>query len=282
MSRRDEILNGLKDVQLLSSPAMGAMQMLNDPELDSDKVGRIIELDPALTTNVLRFANSAYFGCSATVHNIKDAFVRLGMKTVSRMVYMSAASQLSPGEVRGYDLDAGALWNHLLATAVCTDLLARKLNVTPPPATFTAALLHDIGKLVLGNNMKVDVEPMLELVQQENVMFEEAERRTLGIDHAEVGAELLKQWNLPDEIVQAIRHHLAPDGFEGADPLLLDLLHASNIIATRYGSGPGVDGYDYEISKATEERLGITLELVELLICELDDEVKQLSEMSGI
>jgi putative nucleotidyltransferase with HDIG domain len=282
MSQRDEILAGLKDVELLSSPAMGAMQMLNDPELDSDKVGRIIELDPALTTNVLRFANSAYFGCSTKVLSIKDAFVRLGMKTVSRMVYMSAASQLSPHEVRGYDLDAGALWNHLLVTAVCSDLLAHKLGITPPPATFTAALLHDIGKLVLGNHMNVDVEPILQLTQQENIMFEEAERRILGIDHAEVGAELLKQWNLPDEIVLAIRHHLEPDGFDGDNHLMVDLLHVSNIIAMLYGSGLGMDGYNYEVCKATEERLGINLKLVQSIICDLGKEVEQLAEMSGV
>jgi len=280
MARREEILEALKAVELLSSPALGALQVLSDINADSDKVGRIIELDPALTTNVLRFANSAYFGCRCEIQTVREALVRLGMKTIARMVYMSAGAQLSPHRVKGYDLEPGVLWDHMVTTAVATEMLARQLKFRSPPTAFTAALLHDVGKLVLGTNLGVDVEPIKQLAKDEEITFPEAETRILGINHAEVGAELLASWNLPESLTEAIRWHLDPNGSPDDDKQLVDLLHAANAIAMLHDTGLGVDGYNYDVCRDTQTRLGITRDTVALILCEIDDEVKKLTEVA--
>jgi putative nucleotidyltransferase with HDIG domain len=275
MSRRDEILAAIEGVELLTSPAIGAMQVVNDPDADGDKIARTLEMDAALTTNVLRFANSAYFGCQREIHTVKEAMVRLGMKTITRMLYMSAASQLSKHPVGGYDLAPGQLWSHLISSAVGTELLAKHLKVRAPAYCFTAGLLHDVGKLVLGTFIEVDVDPIRNLAMEENIPFDKAEERILGINHAEVGAVLLKKWNLPRAIVDAVRWHHEPNQYEG-DKMVIDLIHTADVISMMAGNGLGVDGLFYAVCPEAEERLKIDRGVVDIVMCELMGEVQKL------
>lgn len=278
MNRRNEILAALDGIKLLSSPAISAMQMLSDVNVDRDKLVRTLELDPALTTNVLRFANSAYFGCSREIHTVGEAVVRLGMKAISRMLYTSAGSQLSKFPVQGYDLAPHELWDHLLSTAVCTEILAKKTGKKIPDYAFTAALLHDVGKLVLGNYLEVDVQPILELCVRENIPFDKAETCILGINHAEVGAALLQKWNLPDAIVDAVRWHHDPTACH-SDQLTVDLVHLADVISMMSGTGLGLDGLSYTVCPDSEKRLDLNFEIVQRVICELPSEVEKMSAM---
>jgi putative nucleotidyltransferase with HDIG domain len=277
MSRRNDILEALKEIKLLSSPAIGAMQVVNNPNSNSDEVSRVLELDPALTTSVLRFANSAYFGCSREIYSVREAVVRLGMKTIARMLYMSEASQWAQCPVKGYDLAPKMLWNHLISSAVATEILAKTIGVRAPNAAFTAALLQDIGKLVMGSYLEVDAGPILELAVHEKISFDEAEFQVLGINHAEVGAELLKLWNLPSVIVDAVRWHHDPESCPG-EKLTVDLIHMADVISMMAGVGLGVDGLNYTVCPASERRLGMNIKIVEKTLCELQDETSKLEQ----
>lgn len=280
MSRRDEILDALGHVELLTSPAMGAMQIINDVSASNEEIARALELDPALTANVLRFANSAYFGRTMKVETVKDALTRLGINVVARMLYMSIASQVSAKPVVGYDLDAGQLWPHLLASAVGTELLGARLKKRVPNYAFTAGLLHDIGEMVLGTFLEVDAEPICKLAYEENISFDQAEIEILGINHAEVGALLAEQWNLPTSISNVIRWHHEPDKFEG-DQLVVDLVHTADIISMMQGTGLGIDGMHYTFSENTQERLGLKRSTIDYVICNLLDEVQKLESGEG-
>ena len=280
MSFRKEILEAVKEIEFLSSPAMGALAALNNPDASPEEVSRTLELDPALTTEILRFANSAYFGCSRQIETVREAVIRLGFATVTRMVFMSSTRKIAEKPVRGYDLGPGELWKSMVSTAVGTELLAGELNKRPPPYAFTAGLLHNIGKIVLGTHLEVDATVTCELAERENIPFNEAERRILGLDYAEVGAVLLEQWNLPDNLVNAVRWHLDPDQCPG-DQTAVDLVHVSNALVMLSGCGLGADGLSYAVSEASMERLGLSLEMIELAVSHLDDEVQKLSMPMG-
>ncbi len=275
MNRRTEILNALGKIESLASPSVAALNILNAEDVNQARLVKSLELDPSLTTNMLRFANSARYGYSRKIHSINEAVVRLGLNTIRRMIYLSLSSTLAKVEVIGYNLQPAALWKHLVTSAVCTEVMARKTGREPLDAAFTAALLHDIGKLVLGYYLEVDADPILNLVHTQNIPFNEAEFEVLGIDHAEVAAELLAHWNLPETIVEAVRWHHKPDEFSG-DKLLIDYVHLSDAIAITAGSGLGIDGMNYTISRASEARMGLTVLLVEKIISELIDEIDKI------
>ena len=276
MSKRAEILNALSSVDHLASPSMAAIRVLNDTNVDRDKLLRVLAMDPALTTNLLRFANSAYFGYSRAIHSVNEAVVRLGLRAIRRILYLSMSSSMATQSVQGYDLPPKELWHHLVTSAVCTEILTKKAGIKPSETAFTAALLHDIGKLVMGTYLVVDADPIMTVAQEKNISFDEAEMEVLGITHAEVGAELLARWNLPKKIVETVRWHHDPDNFPEEDKKDVDIVHLADSISIMAGTGLGIDGLRYNVSENAEKRLNCNVQTVELVLCELQEEAAKL------
>ncbi len=180
--------------------------------------------------------------------------------------------------VKGYDLPPGQLLDRLVAVGVGAEELGRVLALNPPHYTFTAGLLHGIGKIVLGTFIEIDAEPILKLAFEEQVPFDEAERRILGIDHAEVGAALLEYWNIPEEIVQVVRWYNRPDQFPG-DPLVVDLVHYANILSIECGLGTGIDGLHYLPSPVVLERLHPKTLIAEQVTCRMLSELQSFHDL---
>ncbi|NQT93412.1 MAG: HDOD domain-containing protein, partial [Lentisphaerae bacterium] len=181
MSSRDEILAKVHSVPALPMAATKVISLLQDPDVGVSEVMKVIEFDPGLTSNVLRLANSAYFGGNREIVSLRDAGVRLGTNQVFQMVMTSSVSQVAAQPVRGYSLPAGELLEHSIAVAIGAEQLAEALGRKPPGHTFTTGLLHDLGKIVLGTFVEVDVAPILEMAFQNQVSFEVAEQHVLGI-----------------------------------------------------------------------------------------------------
>ncbi len=279
MSKRDEILDSLGGIKFLSSSALGAMNVMKDPDASFEEVGRAIEVDPAMTTNVLRFANSAYFGCSCAIHTVREAVVRLGVNKISRMLLLTSTRQFTTRESRGYGLPSGSPWDTMISSAVSTDVLAKVLKIRSPSYTFTAGLLHNIGKMVLGDNLGIDPEPMYKMVEDEKIPFNEAEKNILGIDHVEVAAALLEKWSIPKDIVKTVRWCLEPDQCPG-DKLAVDLVHASNVISLMASNWLGVDRLKYQVCDSSEKRLGVREDTGEQVLSFLNDEILRLTQQS--
>ena len=265
MSTRDTILEQVRDIQGLPVAASQIVGMVEDPDVEINAVVGAIEHDPGLTSNVLRLANSAYFAGPRTIGSVHDAIVRLGMNRVFQLALASAIAPLAGAPVKGYDLPAGDLLTHSIAVAVGAEKLAQTLELRPPPSAFTAALLHDVGKIVLGTFIEVDVKPILALAFEHQVSFEVAEAQVMGISHAEVGAVILEQWNLPASVVDVVRWHHQPEQCPGV-PLSVDLVHIADSLATLSGIGAGVDGLNYRPSRESVTRLKVTTRVNEAVI----------------
>lgn len=266
MSRREEVLAMARKIPSIPAAALEALQLLQDPEVDIADLVRTIEYDPGLTSNLLRLANSAYYGGMGTISSLRDAIVRLGTKCIYQMIITAAVSPLIAPAVKGYDLSAGDLWKHSVAVAVGSEQLAAALNITPPEHTFTSALLHDIGKIVLGTFVEVDASTIMTLAEKEKVSFEVAEQIVLGIDHAEVGSVLLQNWNLPQGIIDVNRWHHYPERIPG-DTLVVDLVHVADSLCMMGGIGTGSDGLHYRPSRTVVARLKLTSQVAETAVC---------------
>ena len=256
MSRRDEILSVLREAQALPGGAASAVRLLQDPEADPREIVRELERDVALTANVLRVANSAVYGGTRKVATLRDALGRLGQARVFQIVVAVAIGPTAGRPVKGYDLPAGKLWEHSLSVALGTGALAGQLELEEPRELFVAGLLHDVGKIFLGNFVEVDVAALLDLAAREDLPFVEAERLLLGIAHPEVGAALLEQWGLPEGIVEAARWHHEPERCPRPS-LVVDLVHLSDALSLAAGIGLGVDGLRARGSEEVARRRGL-------------------------
>lgn len=261
VSLREDIIARAKSLPSMPAPIMRIMSYLGRPDADMNVLASLIEYDPVLTVNVLRMANSSFFGGGGAVGSVRDALFRLGTRRLLQLVIASGVTPVARGPVKGYGLEEGDLLRFSIAVGVAAELIAVQLGLAIPDHTFTAGLLCSFGKLVLGAFLEVDAAPVIELASKEGISFEHAERRILGIDHAELGALLLEHWEMPGPIVTCVRWHLDPCSSPATDPAM-DLVHLGHILASMAGVSLGVDGLLYEVCRASFDRLGVTPQAV--------------------
>lgn len=235
---RERILSSLPSVSAIPTASVDLLRLVQDPDASNAKLAQGIEYDPSLTSNILRLANSAYFGFSRAVSTVRDAIFLLGRNEIFQLVVASVVGKMMRHSLKGYILSPGELWDHLIGVGVVSRRLGEALHTKIPSYTFTAGLLHDIGKIVLGTFGDVDPAPILELAEQEKTDLASAERRMLGIDHAEVGARLLETWNVPAYLADVVRWHHEPEK-ESSQTVVAGLVHVADALCIEAGIGTG-------------------------------------------
>jgi putative nucleotidyltransferase with HDIG domain len=264
--RIDDILASVDAFPGMPGAAARLLTMLDNPEVTAEEIEDALRYDPGLTSGVLRMANSSYFGFAQRIGSLRQAIVTLGTKQLVQMVMATCMSTIMNRDVNGYEMGAGDLWRHSIAVSVASEGLVRALGIAPEEEIFTAALLHDVGKLVLGafvqeNAGALSVDPASE------AEFQEEEKRVLGLDHAEVGARILESWSFPDRIIDAVRYHHRPDDMDPADTMI-DLVHVANVLCRMIGVGIGRDGLQYAPAPGATERLGLKTTHLEIVASE--------------
>ena len=250
------IMTQVKSFPGMPATAARLMPLLQSPHASVDQIEDILRYDPGLTANILKLTNSAYFGLPSQVSSVRQAILLLGRKRLLQLVMTMCMSALMKKPVPGYDLPRGELWRHSVAVSEAADLLVADLSINGADEVFTAALLHDIGKMVLGNYVLKDLEKIKDMVAK-GISFEVAEYIVLGTNHADIGARILQNWSLPQELVNAVSWHHDPDSCE-KHCVLSDVVHIANVIGRRIGYGKGCNGQAAEPSFEVIERLGLT------------------------
>ena len=253
-----EDLNIIAKVEAFPSlPGVTAklLLLIDDPNAAVAEIEEILRMDPGLTANVLKLSNSAYFGFLSEIGSVHKAIVLLGAKRLMQLVMTSCVNSVLKKPVPGYDLSPGEMWRHSIAVSVAAEGLIEELNAPKADEIFTAALLHDVGKLVLGEFVKDDIKK-IEKIASKDVSFEAAEQIALGTDHAEIGAKILENWGLPKEVVSAVRWHHDPDSADETSTLI-DIVHVANVLCLMIGIGVGREGLHYKPSPEVTKRLGV-------------------------
>lgn len=243
MGKRAEILNKAKMTTKMPATAIYAMKVLRDPNANMGEMVQAISYDQGLTVNILKFANSSYYGFSKSISTLSEALVRLGASSVYNMLTASMTNASLSQEIRGYRLASGELWEHSIACAIATQMLADQLKLKDMKFAFTAGLLHDFGKVVLGKFIDEKVCSEIEFLVQKGRSFYESEKAVLGINHAELGAVIMKTWNIPDTLTEVVRWHHKPDALPENQVAALvniaDHICLRNNIGTRPGAFVG-------------------------------------------
>jgi putative nucleotidyltransferase with HDIG domain len=187
------------------SPALlpKLLPKLSDVDTNFDEVVEIIALDPSLTSKLLQICNSAYFGQESEVTSVAEAVSRVGYQSVYLLVAMINGSACFPYPSPP-GVDAGQLWRHSLTTAFNAKFVAESAGLDGN-LLFTAGLLHDLGKVILGQELPAAAAGLYGHPSDAASLAREQE--LFGCHHAEVCAALLELWKLPPLIVLAVRHH---------------------------------------------------------------------------
>jgi len=249
------IMRQVKSFPGMPTTAAKLLPLLREPDSSVARIEDLIKYDPGLTANLLKLTNSAYFGLPSRVSSVRQAILLLGRKRLLQLVTTMCMSGLMKKSVPGYDLPQGGLWRHSVAVAVAADRLVQSLKITQADEVFTAALLHDIGKMVLGDYVQGDLKNIKEMVAK-GISFEVAEFVVLGTNHADIGARILKSWSMPEELVHAVSWHHDPDQCH-ENCRLSDLVHVANIAVRGIDCGKCGNDSAPEASSKVLGRLGL-------------------------
>lgn len=263
-----------------SFPAMpGAgtqlLALLEEPDTTVSEIEEILRYDPGLTANILKLANSAYFGIPSKIGSLKQAVILLGLNRLIQLVVASCVSAVMDKAVDGYDLPAGDLWRHSVAVSIAAEALVKDKKKHGSKDVFTPALLHDVGKLVLGSFVREELKT-IKGIAAKGVPFVVAENMILGTDHAEVGALILARWNLPAEVVNTVRWHHDPDSSDASD-LQMDVVYLANLLCQTAETSGEAGGNAVELSSTVIDRLGIQLDQFESISAKVARWVDELS-----
>ncbi|MGD9043115.1 MAG: HDOD domain-containing protein [Desulfobacterales bacterium] len=271
-----EILAKVKSFPTMPEAGTKLLAVLEQPETEIHEIEEILRYDPGLTANILKLANSAYFGIPSKIGSLKQAVMVLGFKRLTQLVVASCVSAVMDRAVTGYDLPPGNLWRHSIAVSLAAEALVRDKNKTVSQDVFTPALLHDVGKLVLGNFVKEELEA-IESIAAKGVPFVVAENMILGTDHAEIGAQILTHWNFPKEVSDAVRWHHDPDSPKAVTPQM-DIVYLANLLCQTDDTSDENGGQAVELSPAVIERLGVQLDQFEEISVKIAQWVDDLSD----
>jgi putative nucleotidyltransferase with HDIG domain len=261
--RKHKIVSKIQSFPSISGVATRILKLLDDPDSSAEDVQNALRLDPGLTANILKLTNSAYFGLPNKVGSVRQAVVLLGWKRLVKIVLATCVNAVLDKPVPGYDLPPGELWRHSVAVSVTAEGLMKELNLDVDDEIFTAALLHDLGKLVMGEFVAEDLESIRSSAEK-GIPFQMAEREVLGTNHAEIGAMLLESWSFPSRLVGAVRWHHEPDSAEPPSTLI-DIVHVANVLCLMLGIGAGIEGLHYKPSATATKRLGLKPKQLEVV-----------------
>ncbi len=218
--------------------------LINDSDSSLTELVNVVKLDQSITANILRMCNSAYFGLRHKVDNVHDAIMYLGRQNVVRAVMAAGVSRFFK-DAPGYEAEAKELWEHAVGTALMSQILAKRIMGREDTRLFTAALLHDIGKVILGECVYEMRDRFRHLMTDGSRSFLEVEEELLGLNHAEVGGTIAAAWNFPEEVHLAIAYHHRPDLSANQESPVPWIIHLADQACLMLGIGRGTDGLAY-------------------------------------
>jgi putative nucleotidyltransferase with HDIG domain len=264
MQELDDYINRVQHLPPAPKILPQLLALLSRDDIEASQVVDLMMYDPGLTASALQLCNTAFFG-AAPSSDLNEAVARLGFNRTYQLVAAVSGAQLLSSAQKGYGIDEGELWKHSVASAVAGQLIAEKLG-DDRNLVYTCALLHDLGKVVLAQGLEKIYGKIIEDVEKNQQSLLEAEKKLLGVQHAEIGGRLLARWKFPANIVSAVCFHHDPAA-AGEHERLASYVYVANLIAHFLGYGFGHHAFAMRGRSEALQILGLQGEhLAELMI----------------
>jgi len=241
--------------------------LIDSSSTTAEDVANIISSDQALSAKVLRVVNSVFYGFPGRISNLTHALIILGFDVVKGLVLSTSVFDMMLA--RGFH----GLWEHSLGCAVTAGVIARKTNDPHPEEVSIAALLHDIGKVILKIELSKESSRIDQAVLEKQISTYEAEEEILGFNHTTVGNWLCQEWHLPNKLSDPITYHHRPRLSRLAQGPTA-IVHVANVLVRGIGFGFPGDNLVPKIEPVAWKVLDISDSLLEEIIREMDDKLE--------
>lgn len=201
----DEVLDHLSGLPPFPKVTVKLLAMLDDDTISVDELSKVISADPSLVLKVLHLANSPFYMVSKPVESVKEAVLVLGINTI-KSITTAASIQKGLASVRPRTdaFDMLAHWRHSYATAIAASKLSRKIDPRLSDTLYVTGLIHDIGKVILAYYWPEVWRAIVHSVSVTHEPVEEVEQRLFQWTHRQIGAQLCRKWQFPDQMIDLI------------------------------------------------------------------------------
>ncbi len=203
-----ELARNIESLPQFPESVVGLLRLTEDPNASVADISKYISRDPALTAELLKHVNSAYYGLPSRVNGIPQAVKLIGLRSLNHLLYSFGFHLI----LDRHHPQMKSLWEHSLRAAFYAFLLARDQKRRPEilDDVYVTGILHDLGFIVVSSLKPATQEKMQKFCMEKNIPSSVLERFSFGMNHAEIGALIAEKWNFPDQLVEGIRYHNDP------------------------------------------------------------------------
>ncbi|MCE5229513.1 HDOD domain-containing protein [bacterium] len=262
-----------KDLPVLSAVANKALALMQNDNVSNNQLDNLIKQDPALTQRVLHVANTPFYCGGVGSRTISSAIMRLGLRQLRNVILMAASGEL----FNANDPIAQGMWEHSIASAMAGQILADQLRVSGTDEAFVAAMLHDVGKVIIYRQAPNEYRELHEQASAGGERIQAAEDKLfVYFNHSTVGALTIRKWKLSDSVAEAVRFH---HDLETVLPKLenenlASIVSLANIFANNLGYGRPICEWPAVGKMACAMHLRLTPERIQTLVAKVQGAIE--------
>lgn len=260
-------VKALKNVPTLPDVFEKVSRLVENPNTAAEEIAAVISSDQALSAKILRVVNSALHGFPGRISSVTHALIILGFDVVQGLILSTSVFDMMMGK------GLQGMWEHSLGSAVGAGVIARTINYPNAEEVSIAALLHDIGKVIIRTELPEQASAVEEAVKKEGISVYEAEEKIMGVAHPTVGRWLCEEWNLPHKLTDPIAYHHKPHMSELVK-IPTTIVHVADALVRAHGFGFAGDDLVPQIDHRVWEMLRISDAQLEHMIREMADQLE--------
>ncbi len=266
-----EVVSTVTNIPTLPTVVKRITDLLKMPQTSAEEVGKAITTDQALASKVLKLVNSAFYGFPGKISTITHAVVILGFSTIKNIVLSASIFEtLKKGshEHQGFDIEK--FWLHSIACGAAAQTLAKHINYPDREECFIAGLVHDVGKIILCQYLPKEFAMIIQNIHDKDIMMFESEQEIFGNTHQDIGGLVTKEWNLPENLHQAVAYHHNPNR-EQSHYIITAIVHCADILIRAMDLGNGGDMHIPCIDEHVWQSLQLNEDVLPSLLKEIEE-----------
>jgi len=268
---RGEILQ-VKDLPTLPHVLEKVTKMVEDPEVSSEAVAKVISTDQVLSAKVLKMVNSPIYGFPGRISSIQHALVLLGFNVVRGIIISTSVFDMMVQAMKG-------LWEHSLGCATACNIIARRAGFEDPEEYAVAGLLHDLGKVVTAVQLPDLHASILDVVQAKEITYFQAEKEVMGFGHDRINAWLARHWGLPPNIRESMARHHSPQMAEFYKPMSC-VVHLADYLVRLFEFGNSGDDQTAYLRPEALMELKFKMTDLDRVMDEMADQLLEVSDLT--
>lgn len=269
-----EKLLKIGDLATLPVVAANVIQLTQNPKSSALEVGKAISLDPALTSKVLKVANSAFYGFPQKISTINNAIIVLGFSNIRNIVLSVAVIDAFKDKQGGNLFNKTEFWKHSIACGIASSILASSISLKNSEEAFIWGLLHDFGKIIMDTYIHEEYKQIMYNVKKKNILIIDAEQSHLGFNHTAVGSLVATKWNMPPALIKAVKFHHNPV-LDYNSLRISSIVHLADILCRTLNLGYGGDNAIPAVNKTSWELMKMDKPKIKKIFYQIEEEYEK-------